>query len=90
MFKRGIVSTDGMVAYPETAPEYVRWVQAGNTAEAATPLPEDGPSRDERLLAAVDAAKAAVTGGKVFSAEQAAVLSAVFDGLGRAITGEAP
>lgn len=94
MFKRGItggiVSADGMVAYPETAPEYVRWVQAGNTAQDATPLPEDGPSRDERLLAAVDAAKTAVTASKSFTAEQAAVLPAVFDGLGSAITGEAP
>lgn len=59
-------------------------------AQRAQPEPEIGATRDERLLAAVDAAKAAVTGGKVFSAEQAAVLSAVFDGLGRAITGEAP
>lgn len=53
------------------------------------PEPEPAPSRDEQLLAAVDAAKAAVAVGKVFSAEQAAVLAAVFDGLGKAITGEA-
>lgn len=60
--------------------------------EALRAAPEAGiaPTRDDRLLAAVDAAKTAVAGGKVFSAEQAAVLSAVFDGLGRAITGEAP
>lgn len=69
---------------------YQRWVAAGNTAAPADHEPEPEPSRDERLLAAVDAAKAAVTDTKVFTARQAAVLSAVFDGLGKAITGEAP
>ena len=69
--------------------DYLRWVAAGNTAHAADPEPEPEPSRDERLLAAVDSAKTAVTASKSFTAEQAAVLSAVFDGLGKAITGEA-
>lgn len=69
---------------------YQQWLRGGNTPQPTPADPEPEPSRDERLLAAVDAAKAAVTGGKVFSAEQAAVLSAVFDGLGKAITGEAP
>lgn len=94
MFKRGItggiVSTDGMVAYPETAPEYVRWVQAGNAVQDADPLPDGSPSRDARLLAAVDSAKTQVAASKAFTVEQAAVLAAVFDGLGKAITGEAP
>lgn len=58
-------------------------------AQRAQPEPEVGPSRDEQLLAAVDSAKTAVTASKSFTAEQAAVLSAVFDGLGKAITGEA-
>lgn len=52
------------------------------------PEPEPEPSRDDRLLAAVDSAKAAVAKSKVFTSAQAAVLSAVFDGLGKAITGE--
>lgn len=78
-----------MTAYPETAPEYQRWVAAGNTAAPAAPEPEPEPTRDDRLLAAVDAAKTAVSHSKSFTAEQAAVLSAVFDGLGKAITGEA-
>ena len=70
--------------------KYLAWVAAGNAAQAADPLPDGGPSRDERLLAAVDSAKAAVAKSKVFTSAQAAVLSAVFDGLGKAITGEAP
>ncbi len=69
--------------------DYLRWVAAGNTPDPADHEPEPEPSLDERLLAAVDAAKAAVTDTKVFTARQAAVLSAVFDGLGKAITGEA-
>jgi hypothetical protein len=47
--------------------------------------PEPTLTRDERLLAAVDAAKVAVTGG-AFTPQQAATLQAVFDGLGAAIS----
>lgn len=47
------------------------------------PLP---PSRDDRLMVAVEQAKVAVEGG-AFTKQQAATLAAVFDGLGAAITG---
>lgn len=68
--------------------DYLRWVAAGNAAAPAEPEPEPEPTRDARLLAAVDAAKTTVSRSRSFTAEQAAVLSAVFDGLGKAITGE--
>jgi len=55
-------------------------------AQRGQPEPDAGPSRDERLLAAVNAAKTAVSRSKSFTAEQAAVLSAAFDGLGKAFT----
>lgn len=63
---------------------------AAHEAMLAQAEPQTGPSRHERLLAAVDSAKTAVSRSKSFTTEQAAVLSAVFDGLGKAITGEAP
>lgn len=86
--------SDGLSIPPEPAnadyQDYLAAVAKGASVQEADPPPEPEPSRDERLLAAVDSAKAAVAESKVFTAQQAAVLSAVFDGLGRAITGEAP
>jgi hypothetical protein len=59
---------------------------AGAAAVIAAHVPTAAPpTRDERLLAAVDAAKAAVGAG-AFTPTQAATLQAVFDGLGAAIT----
>lgn len=35
----GIISLDGRTSYSETAPEYLAWVAAGNTAAPADPAP---------------------------------------------------
>jgi hypothetical protein len=78
-----IPKTEGNADYQA----YLAWVAAGNEAVPADPAPEVKPSRDQRLLAAVDQAKAAVGAGSVFTKQQAAVLAAAFDGLGAAITG---
>lgn len=69
--------------------QYLADVARGAVVAQPDHEPEPEPSRDERLLAAVDSAKTAVAESKVFTLAQAAVLSAVFDGLGKAITGEA-
>lgn len=58
---------------------------AAYEALRAIPEPTLGATRDERLLEAVKQAKIAVAAGP-FSEAQAAVLSAVFDGLGAAIS----
>jgi hypothetical protein len=69
--------------------DYSRYLEdeaAGAEVAPADQLPAPEPTRDERLLEAVDQAKTAVAGG-AFTQQQAATLAAVFDGLGQAITG---
>jgi hypothetical protein len=63
---------------------------AGAQAVIDAHVPPAPPmTRDERLLAAVDTAKA-VVGAGAFTPTQAATLQAVFDGLGAAITESTP
>lgn len=80
---------DELIAYDADGKPIAWSAEAVVIVEAHRP-PAPELTRDERLLAAVDSAKTAVAESKVFTAEQAAVLSAMFDGLGKAITGEAP
>ena len=79
------IGTTVHLTVPDDADE--RAIAAVVDAHEPKPAPESGPTRDERLLAAVDQAKEAVTTSGQFTQAQAAVLSAVFDGLGQAITG---
>ena len=71
----------------EAAPLPLR--AAAVIAAHVPPGPSSEPTRDERLLAAVDQAKVAVKAGP-FTKDQSDVLAAVFDGLGQAITGGSP
>lgn len=70
--------------------QFLAWEADGGEAQPADPVVEPGPTRDERLLAAVDGAKTdvaeAVKAG-VFTQQQATALASVFDKLGQAITG---
>jgi hypothetical protein len=85
---RGL-GTDGdrLYTYDEAGVE-VDDLPAGAQAVIDAHVPVPLLTRDERLLAAVDTAKAAVGAG-AFTPTQAATLQAVFDGLGAAITGGA-
>ncbi len=69
---------------------YLAWVADGNEPAADAPLPDPGPTRDERLLDAVDQAKTDVTEAVkagIFTQQQALALASVFDKLGQAIAG---
>ena len=68
---------------------YLADVQKGAAVAQPDPEPAQKPSRDARLLAAVASAKSKVADSRAFTVEQAAVLTDVFDGLGKAIEGMA-
>lgn len=69
---------------------YLADIEKGADVQEADPEPTPEPSRDERLLEAVEQAKSAVSTGSVFTKAQVATLSACFDGLAQAITGVQP
>lgn len=84
-------STDiGCIPVDSENADYRELMRAVDRGKVTLIVPEeqpDQPSRDDRLLGAVEQAKSVVETPGVFTKQQAALLAAIFEKLGEAIRG---